>query len=105
MGLAGYHAYWISFAALLIDSPLLNPFRKKAHAHIHRVDAFHVPDVRRQTADCADRSGGRMGLKGLPFIWGSHRLVSPSNLISANCNPHQYVLFIIAEFETDVCRL
>lgn len=62
-----------------------------------QIDAFHVPDVKGQTADWADRSGGGMGLKGLPFNWGSHRFVSPSNLISGNCNPHQYVLFIFGE--------
>lgn len=71
------------------------------------MDAFHGPDVRRQTADWADRRGVGVGLSGLPFIWGSLRLVSPLNLIIAKCNPHQYGLFIINELllETDVCHL
>lgn len=71
------------------------------------IDAFHAPDVRRQTADWADRRGDVMGLRGLTLIWGSRRLVSPSNLISANCNPHQYLLFIIGELwlGTDGCHL
>lgn len=78
-----------------------SPTEKKAHAYVRAdtewMDAFHASDIRRQTADWADRSGGGMGLRGLLFIWGSHRFVSPTKLISANCNPHQYVLFIIGE--------
>jgi len=53
-------------------------------------------DVRRQTADEADRVGGggeRGDYGGLAFIWGNLILVSPSNLIRAHCNPHKCAVY------------
>lgn len=64
------------------------------------MDPFHVPDVRKQTADW-DR-GELDGIKWVTAHVGKPRFVSDTNLISANCNPHQYVPSIIGKIVTDV---
>lgn len=89
--------------------PTPQPLQKKIHMHTYTQTLKIYVHFMCLTSDggqlTEQTEWGGMGLGGLLFIWGRHRFVSPTKLISANCNPHQYVLFIIGELETDVFYL